>query len=264
MGPDHPKVPGYDPALQAMLGYMDLTGDPDGPPMLMGVPMVDLKAGDEVFAQTMRALAEQAESGEGARIDVSMARAAASWLHTTLPLLDLGARPEEVRRSGNEHREFVPVNVYPTADGWLYLAIGNDYQWKKFVSLEPFAGLANEVRETNEGRRSERAAIREEIGAVLGAKPTGQIFPVLRDAGLVVTPVNTIADVRDAPGIVEHLTRTRMPDGSEVRLPPTAVESGREEYGLSPRYGEHTREVLREAGLEGDEIDDLAARGVVR
>ena len=46
-GPDHPDVPGYDPMLQALLGYMDLTGQPEGPPTLMGVPMIDLKAGDE-------------------------------------------------------------------------------------------------------------------------------------------------------------------------------------------------------------------------
>ena len=110
MGPDHPDVPGYDPMLQARLGYMELTGQAGGPPTVMGVPMVDLKAGDEVFAQTMRALAEQAEGQKGARIDISMARAAASWLQTSLPLLDLDASPDEVRRSGNEHREFVPVN----------------------------------------------------------------------------------------------------------------------------------------------------------
>jgi len=264
MGPEHPDVPGYDPALQAMLGAMDLTGEPDGPPMLMGVPFVDLKAGDEVFAQTMLALAERAETGEGKRIDVSMARAAASWLHTTLPLLDLGAGPEEVRRSGNEHREFVPVNVYETADGWLYLAIGNDVQWRRFVSLEPFADLASGGRETNEGRRAERDALREEIGAVLRERPTAEVFPLIRDAGLVVTPVHTIADLQEAPGVAEHLTRTTMPDGRTVRLPPTAVETGRREYSLSPRYGEHTRAVLREAGLADAEIDGLVERGVAR
>jgi crotonobetainyl-CoA:carnitine CoA-transferase CaiB-like acyl-CoA transferase len=264
MGPDYPTFPGYDPALQAMLGYMDLTGDPDGPPMLMGVPMIDLKAGDEVFAQTMYALAEQAETGGGRRIDVSMARSAASWLHTTLPLLDLGAEAGDVRRSGNEHREFVPVNVYATADGWVYLAIGNDVQWKRFVGLEPFAGLANETRETNEGRKSERAALREEIGAVLRTLPTAEILPELQAAGLVATGVHSIADVRDMPGVVEYLTRTSLPDGREVRLPPTAVETGRSDYGLSPRYGEHTRAVLAEAGLDDGEIDDLVDRGVVR
>ena len=265
MGPDYPDFPGYDPALQALLGYMDLTGQRDGPPTLMGVPMIDLKAGDEVFAQTMLALAEQAESGKGKRIDVSMARSAASWLHTTLPLLDLGADPSEVKRSGNEHREFVPVNVYETRDGWVYLAIGNDVQWSRFIALEPFRGLATEARENNEGRKSERDALREEIGAILKTLPTAEILPVLQKAGLVATPVATIADVREAPGVREHLTRTHLPDGTEVRLPPTAVETGHDDvYSLSPCYAEHTRGVLAEAGIENAEIDDLMARGVVR
>jgi crotonobetainyl-CoA:carnitine CoA-transferase CaiB-like acyl-CoA transferase len=264
MGPDYPAFPGYDPALQAMLGYMDLTGDPNGPPMLMGVPMIDLKAGDEVFAQTMRALAEQAETGKGARIDISMARSAASWLHTTLPLLDLGATAKEVRRSGNEHREFVPVNVYATADGWIYLAIGNDVQWKRFVSLEPFAALASESRESNEGRKAERDALRSEISKIVAKFPTNELLPALQGAGLVATGVNSIADVREAPGVAEYLTKTALPDGRPVRLPPTAVETGQTEFPLSPSYGEHTRAVLGEAGLGENEIEDLIERGIAR
>jgi len=264
MGPDHPDTPGYDPALQAVTGYMDLTGQADGPPTLMGVPMIDLKAGDEVFAQTMRALAEQAETGTGERIDVSMVRCAASWLHTTLPLLDLGAQPVELRRSGNEHREFVPVNVYATADGWVYLAIGNDVQWSRLVSLEPFASLAVDGRQSNEGRRADRAAIREELGALLLTRTTAELLAMMAAAGLVVTPVNSIAEVREAPGIAEHLMSTSLPDGSPLRLPPTAVETGISELSLSPRYGEHTGKLLMEAGLSADEIHELEKKGVVR
>jgi crotonobetainyl-CoA:carnitine CoA-transferase CaiB-like acyl-CoA transferase len=264
MGPDYPDIPGYDPALQALLGYMDLTGDADGPPTIMGVPMVDLKAGDEVFAQTMYAIANQAEGGQGARIDISMARAAASWLQTTLPLLDLGAEPVEVRRSGNEHREFVPVNVYRTADSWIYLAIGNDRQWQSLVRLEPFAGLATPERETNQGRKAERAQLRSELSVIIRSHTTAELLPVLAAAGLVVTPVNSIAEVRETPGVCEYLTRTQMPDGSPVRLPPTAVETGCQQLRLAPAYGEHTRQVLAEVGINEAEIDELMAQGVVR
>jgi crotonobetainyl-CoA:carnitine CoA-transferase CaiB-like acyl-CoA transferase len=262
-GPDRPDMPGYDPALQATLGYMDLTGQPDGPPTLMGVPMIDLKAGDEVFAQTMRTLVEQSEGGKGARIDVSMARAAASWLQTTSPLLDLGATAQEVRRSGNEHREFVPVNVYATADSWLYLAIGNDLQWRRLTSLAPFRPLAKEGRETNEGRKADRTAIHDELASVLRAHGTVELLPLLHEGGLVASAVHNVEQVRDLPGIREHLTRTVLPDGRELRLPPTAVETGRTEFPLAPRYGEHTREILRETGLAESEIDDLKGRGVV-
>jgi crotonobetainyl-CoA:carnitine CoA-transferase CaiB-like acyl-CoA transferase len=263
MGPDYPEVPGYDPALQAYLGYMDLTGEPDGPPTLMGVPMVDLKAGDEVFAQTMLALAEQAEGGGGKRIDISMARAAASWLQTTLPLLDLGAEPADVRRSGNEHREFVPVNVYRTVDGWLYLAIGNDRQWSMLVSLEPFRALATAARETNEGRRAERDEIRRELSSLICTMPTGQLLALLQRAGLVATAINGIPELRGAAGVAEYLTATRLPDGGEIKLPPAAVGPTAGEFSLAPRYGEHTRTVLEQSGLAAGEIEDLLRRGVV-
>jgi crotonobetainyl-CoA:carnitine CoA-transferase CaiB-like acyl-CoA transferase len=263
MGPDYPEVPGYDPALQAYLGYMDLTGEPQGPPTLMGVPMVDLKAGDELFAQTMLALAEQAESGRGKRIDISMARAAASWLQTTLPLLDLGARPEDVRRSGNEHREFVPVNVYRSADGWLYLAIGNDRQWNTLVTLPPFAALSRPGRDTNEGRKADRQAIREELSQAICARPTSELLPLLQREGLVATAINSIAEMRQAAGIAEHLTSTKLPDGREVKLPPAAVETAGKEFSMAPMYGEHTRLVLEQSGLGAAEIDDLFGRGVI-
>jgi crotonobetainyl-CoA:carnitine CoA-transferase CaiB-like acyl-CoA transferase len=230
----------------------------------MGVPMIDLKAGDEVFAQTMRALAEQAEGGGGERIDVSMARAAASWLQTTLPLLDLGATANEVRRSGNEHREFVPVNVYETADSWLYLAIGNDVQWRRFTSLEPFRSLASAGRETNEGRKAERDAIREELSSLLRDHRTGDLLPMLRERGIVTSPVHGVGEVREMPGVHEYLTRTALPEGARVNLPPTAVETGGSEFPLAPRYGEHTRKVLQETGLSDAEIEELVNGGVVQ
>ncbi len=65
LGPEYPDVPGYDPVIQAMSGYMEVTGDPNGPPMLTGMPVIDLKAGDEVYANVMLALLERAETGRG-------------------------------------------------------------------------------------------------------------------------------------------------------------------------------------------------------
>ncbi|MCP3957393.1 MAG: CoA transferase, partial [bacterium] len=110
MGPEAPEVPGYDPMLQALCGYMDITGPAGGPPMQCGPPFIDLKAGDEAFTQVILALAQRAAGGEGRRIDISMTQVAVSWLHTFLPMLDMGSPPEELRRAGNEHRQFIPVN----------------------------------------------------------------------------------------------------------------------------------------------------------
>lgn len=268
MGPDYPDAPGYDPAIQAMTGYMDITGDPHGPPMLCGVPFVDLKAGDEVFANVCLALAEKARTGKGSRIDVSMAQAAASWLVTTIPLLDLGYTPEEIRRNGNEHREFVPVNVYPTADGHIYIAIGNDVQWKRLVSTEAFVDLSRPARETNEGRRRERETIHRDIGAITRTFETAELVKLLTSQGLVAAPIHTIPQVVDYPPIRDTLLETRTPSGGRVRLPPPSVErkhmvSSDRRLPYAPAYGCDTDDVLREAGFAQEEIGGLRKSGII-
>jgi len=268
LGPDYPDAPGYDPAIQAMTGYMDITGDPDGPPMLCGVPFVDLKAGDEVFANVCLALAEKAQTGRGSRIDVSMAQAAASWLVTTIPLLDLGYSPDEVRRSGNEHREFVPVNVYPTADGYIYIAIGNDVQWKRLVSIEAFSSLDSPTRQTNEGRRKERSAIHEELGAITRRFDTAELVELLGIQGLVAAPIHTIPQVVDFPPIRDTLLETKTSSGKRVHLPPPSVErehlasTGRR-LPYAPAYNQNTDDVLREAGFSDEEVGGLRESGTV-
>src|SRR3990172_164409 len=85
MGPEYPKTPGYDPALQAMAGYMELTGVREGPPMLSGGPLIDLKAGDEVYANVLLALVEKAETGKGKEIHVSMLQARLVAPHDDAP-----------------------------------------------------------------------------------------------------------------------------------------------------------------------------------
>jgi len=224
LGPEYPDVPGYDPVLQAMSGFMELTGAADGPPTLAGVPIVDLKAGDEVYANVLRALLERAETGRGQRIDVSMLQAAASWLVTTLPLLDFDCRPSEITRCGNEHRKFIPTNVYPTADGFVYLAIGSDLQWKRLTGLPRFAALASAARATNEGRMRERAAIHREMAAATQRHASSAIAADLRAATIPHSPINDIAAVRALPAIAARLTRTRMPGGQVVRMQPMAVD----------------------------------------
>ena len=150
-------MPGYDPVIQAMAGYVELTGDPNGTPVLCGVPVIDLKAGDEVYANVLLALAERAETGQGKEIHVSMLQAAASWLITTLPLIDFGCEPWEITRAGNEHRKFVPTNVYPARDGFFYMAIGSDAQWRRLTGVAALRLARHRgAPATNEGRISDR------------------------------------------------------------------------------------------------------------
>ncbi len=265
MGPEYPEVPGYDPVIQAMSGYMELTGPGDGPPTLSGVPIIDLKAGDEVYANVMLALAERAETGRGSRIDVSMLQAAASWLITTLPLLDFDCDPSEITRCGNEHRKFIPTNVYPTKDGFIYMAIGSDVQWRRLSELPRFASIANAARVTNEGRHQERAAIHRDIGAVTSRYAAVEIAADLAAATIPHTPINDIPAVREMAAIKSRLTTTVTPAGKTIHMQPTAVDraDGPGALAFPAKYGQHTRAVLAEAGLSPAECATLQEKGII-
>ena len=265
LGPEYPEVPGYDPVIQAMAGYVELTGDPNGTPVLCGVPVIDLKAGDEVYANVMLALVERAETGRGREIHVSMLQAAASWLITTLPLMDFDCEAWEITRAGNEHRKFVPTNVYRASDGFFYMAIGSDVQWRRLTLLPRFASLATEARLTNEGRIHDRRTLQHDIAQVTAAMSMEDIMTDLRAATIPHARINGVAAVRELEALRGRLTTTLMPGGKRIRMQPMAVDlpGAASEFSFPPKYGEHTRPLLREAGFSDRECCALAAAGVI-
>jgi crotonobetainyl-CoA:carnitine CoA-transferase CaiB-like acyl-CoA transferase len=268
MGLAAPRVPGYDPVIQALCGYMDLTGDPDGPPMQCGPPIIDLKAGDEAFAQVILSLWQRDETGQGATIDISMARAAVSWLHTFLPMLDMGSPPAELRRSGNQHRQFIPVNAYRTADGWIYVAIGSDAQWERFVGQAMFGALDQARFSSNESRRDNKVDLHAGIEAVTRQHPTVAVTAALAAAVVPHAPITPVEGVGALPFVAEHALRTTAPDGRVVRLPPAAVDTEHlddtgQTLPFAPGYGEHTDALLAEVGFEPAQVEQLRHEGVV-
>ncbi len=268
MGTAYPKVPGYDPVLQALCGFMDLTGHPDGPPLQSGVPLIDLKAGDEAFTQILLALMERMTTGQGKQIDISMAQVAVSWLLTFLPMLDMGSPPSELKRAGNEHRQFIPVNAYRTSDGFIYVALGSDAQWARFIESPMFSSLNEPRYATNEGRRAHKVDLHRAIEAITRQHPSAQVDEVLAQAAIPHSPITPIENVSSLPFVESTMLRTEAPDGRTVRLPPPAVSTEHLErlnnkLPFSPAYGESTDALLQEVGLPVDEIEQLRAQGVV-
>ncbi|MBT3916705.1 MAG: CoA transferase [Rhodospirillaceae bacterium] len=265
LGPAFPNVPGYDPVIQALAGYMELTGDADGDPTLSGIPLVDLKAGDEVYAGVCLALAEQAETGEGKRIDVSMFQAAASWLITTLPLIDFGCDYSEITRSGNEHRKFIPTNAYKSKDGFIFMAQGSDVQWQRFIAIPKFASLEDEGRLTNNGRLEGREKLQRDIGDIMAKYDTSELAADLRGATIPCAPISTIPQVIERKELDGKLTTTTALDGKTIRMQPMAVDlpNGNSNLNFPPKYGEQTETILSEAGYSAADLAGLKATNII-
>ncbi|NIM18117.1 MAG: CoA transferase [Candidatus Aminicenantes bacterium] len=268
MGIKYPRVPGYDPVMQALCGYMDITGYPDGPPLQCGPPLVDLKAGDEAFTQIILALAERMETGKGKMIDISMAQVAVSWLQTFLPMLDMGSPPSELKRSGNQHRQFIPVNVYKTADGFIYIAVGSNPQWSRFTKMPMFEELDQECYCTNEGRREHQEELYAKIEAITMKHSCADISMVLEEAAVPHSRITPIEDVFNLLFVAETALKTMTPDGGTVRLPPPAqgteyLEEINGTLPFAPAYGEHTDALLKEIGLSAKKIASLREQGIV-
>ncbi len=274
LGPDYPDRAGYDPALQALLGYMTLTGESDRDPMLCGLPIIDLKAGDEAFTQVLLALLEQQSKGKespGAKeINISMTQCATSWLITALPQLQFAKDESKVfTRSGNEHRSFIPSNCYPTKDGYVYLAIGSDSQWEKLTQIEGFNHLRQPQRMTNNGRKEDKENIYSDIRQGLQNYTTALFIEKCLANNLAVAPVNSTSDVAKLEFVNDNMVETTLPNssdtsdsGRDVKLFPAPMKTDfltKNNYHLkcAPRLGEHTESVLKEAGFAPEEIARL-------
>ena len=254
----------YDPVLQARAGWMELTGEPDGTPLVSGLPMVDLGAAEHAYGAVMKALYRRAATGEGSRIDISMFRSAATWMANPLMLTALG---ERVTRRGNTHQFFAPVSVYPTADGFVYVAVGNDRQWEALTKLPGFESLANPAYRRNAGRIADVQHLNVRVAECTRALTTAALISVLNSIGVPVAKVNSLNDVLEEPLLNVAFVRARDPrSGMEVVLPPVAEVgvSGPAELSFPPRLGEHNGVIYGGAlGMDVTRLAKLKERGVI-
>jgi formyl-CoA transferase len=260
-GPEHDEA-AYDPVLQARAGFMELTGEPDGPPTAFGLPMIDLGAAEHGYGQVMKALYRRALTGDGTRIDISMLRSAVSWMVN--PIMLSTSLGEAVTRKGNRHQFFAPVAVYATRDGYVYVAVGNDQQWASLTGIPAFAALAVAAYEKNAGRIADASRLHRELAERLGRLGTAEALEQLRGAGVPVSRVNTLADVVADPLVADRLVRITDPrTGLALVLPPPP--SG-EPPSLSfpPRLGEHNDAIYgRTLGYSPEALADLRHRQII-
>ncbi|KAB0677979.1 CaiB/BaiF CoA transferase family protein [Aureimonas leprariae] len=192
--------PGYDFLIQGMCGIMDLTGDPDGEPQKVGVAWIDIFTGLYGVIGIQAALAERERSGLGQHIDLSLLDVGVAVLaNQAMNHLAGGTVP---RRMGNAHPNIVPYQVFPSSDGHLIIACGNDRQFAALCAVLGLEGIAvDPTFATNEARVVNRVALAALISAWTSLRTKGDLIAALEAAGVPGGPINTVAEAIADPQI---------------------------------------------------------------
>ena len=192
--------PGYDSLIQAMGGVMSLTGDPDGAPQKVGVPLADLFAGLYGCIGILAALRHREATGQGQQIDIGMLDTHLAWLaNQGMNYLATGENPA---RLGNQHPNIVPYQVFATSDGFIVLSIGNDPTFRRFCKEFGLESLISDARFATNGARVEnRAAGHRHIGAGVETREDGLVGGAARSAANRLRPDQHVeGSVRRSPG----------------------------------------------------------------
>ncbi|MBX7487554.1 CoA transferase [Qipengyuania sp. GH25] len=229
---------GYDFVIQAMSGFMALTGEPQGQPMKMGISISDLTCGLYSVIGIQAALAMRARTGRGQHVDMALLDCSVGLLASqAMHFLTTGENPP---RMGNEHAQVSAYGVFPVADGKVVLAPANDGLFRRLLTLLGRNDLlADERFATNEGR----LANREELDAIIaGETSKWQMDELLADcaaAGIPAGRVNAVDAVFDDPQVKARGMRLDLDGIPGVRTPLTFSDAELALDRPSPRKGEH-------------------------
>ncbi len=266
-GPDSNEG-AYDPILQARSGLMELTGEADGDPQVLGIPLPDMGTSEHGYGLLMKALFKRAMTGEGTRIDLSMFESTVSWL--TVPIALSQSFGASISRRGNTHEFFSPVSVYKTSNGFVYLAVGNDRQWESMVSLEMFSSLAKEEYKKNKGRIADVANLNIAINAITEKHTSEELIDLFTSITVPISKIKNVNEVVEDPLVARRILSSTDPvTGKKVTLAPPPnmtpfLEDNDQKLTFPPRFGEQNQEIYGNLlGYDESTLAEFKEKGII-
>jgi crotonobetainyl-CoA:carnitine CoA-transferase CaiB-like acyl-CoA transferase len=254
--------PGYDAVAQAMAGLISINGTPACGPTRLGSPVVDMVAGLHAVIGITMALVERARSGRGQFIETTLYDTGISLLHPHAANWFMNGKLPAL--SGNAHPNISPYDLYASKTRPVFLAVGNDSQFRRLVEILGYAELATDPRfKSNGDRVQNRKALTQALSAEIAQRDGEVLCRQLLDAGVPAGPANNVAEVlTDAH--TQHREMVVEKDGYRgVGLP---IKFGRTPGGarsVPKRFGADNCEVLMDVGYSNNEIEALIESGAV-
>ena len=262
-GPYAPR-PGYDFIFQGMGGLMSITGERDGQPgagpQKVGIAITDVLTGMYASVAILAALTHRERTGEGQYIDCALLDTIVAFNANQIVSYFCSGRIPI--RYGNAHAQVVPYEVFPTSDGHIILAIGNDGQFKRFCEIARCTELAEEARfKTNSQRIVHRAELIPLIAEIMRTRSKQEWIEALEAATVPCGPINNMKEVFEDPQVKHRQLRVDIPHPSGGTAPvvasPMRLSQTPVEYRFAPPLlGEHNEEIYR--GLLGKSEAELA------
>jgi formyl-CoA transferase len=266
-GPDSNEG-AYDPILQARSGLMELTGEPASDPQVIGIPLPDMGTSEHAYGLLMKALYKRQATGEGSCINLSMFESSVSWL--TVPITFTASFDQMITRRGNTHEFFAPVSVYQSKNGYVYLAVGNDRQWKSVVAQEMFASLDKPEYEKNAGRIEDVNNLNQAINAITQNYTSEELIELFTSITVPISKIKNIEEVISDPLVECRLLFSADPvSGKQITLAPPPnmtpfLELSDRRLSFPPRFGEQNAEIYgQKLGYSEDELSSLRERGII-
>ena len=258
---------GFDLIAQGVSGLMSITGEPGGPPVKVGSPVTDMNAGMLAALGIVSAYVHRLKTGLGQFVDTSLMEAGihqTAWQAAIFFATGVSPGP-----GGSAHVLAAPYQAFPTQDGWINIGGANQANWERIAKLVGAPELITDPRFVdNTARMANREQLAWLLGEHLRQRPTAEWLRMLDDAGIPAGPINDIEAMANDPQTLarEMVVDLQHPVAGATKALGLPIKLGATPGGVrrpAPTYGQHTREVLREAGFEDDEIGALHAQGAI-
>jgi formyl-CoA transferase len=255
-------LPGYDAVIQAMAGHFSVNGDKVSGGTRMGIPLVDIGTGLYTVLGILMAVIERERSGQGQYLDMTLYDSAVALMFPHIPNYVLSGKTPQL--TGNAHPNICPYDKFETANGQIFIAVGNNRAFERFCEVVGLGELPTDPRfETNADRLTNKDALTAILVAALAAVDGHALCTELLAKGVPAGPVQDTAETWADPH-TRHRGMAVEKDGyKNFGTPIKFSRTPGQIATVPPRYGEHSREMLADAGFGEAEIEALLAAGVV-